>query len=111
MTKQNAKILRFIVNKESKTNQIYLCREDCKKIGMEEKDVVKGLFYLQEGNYIKMVKLSPQINLSIPCVIDICERGLDYEEQRAEERKKITWDTIKFLIPTIISIFALIFAI
>lgn len=51
MTKNYASILKAIVGIESKTDQVRIVRIDCCKLGVSEPELIKALYYLQEGGY------------------------------------------------------------
>lgn len=110
MTKQYFILLKHLLDMDSKTNEVNVSRDDCEIFHMTEQEVVRGLFYLAEGEYIRIVRMSPHKDLSTFCTVAIKEKGLDYEENQKRNKKEIAWEIIKFLIPTTISIIALIIA-
>ena len=54
MIKSHENVLKYLIKKEkdSKTNKLYVSKNDCENMNIDEKTVVKALYYLQESNYI-----------------------------------------------------------
>lgn len=112
MVKSHENVLKYLIKKEkdSKTNKLYVSKNDCENMKVDERTVVKALYYLQESNYITINKISPHDDLSISCLISLKESALDYIENKGKNKTRIVWEVVRFIIPVIISIIALIIA-
>lgn len=110
MTKQQEKVLKHLLKKESFTNEVKVNAKEYDILGITEKEFVKALYYLEEGQYVRIIKISPHKNLSAGSVIAICERGADYFEKKKDNQRRHIFEQVQFWLPLIISIIALIIA-
>lgn len=88
MIKSHEKVLAYLLKKDSNTNEVRLSSSEYNELEMDEKEFIRALYFLQEGQYIRIIKISPHKNLSMGCQLALCENGAEYFEKKGKTSGK-----------------------
>ena len=111
------KLIKYLIHKfeESNTNSIYIYQKELSEISLSEKEVVQTVQLLKEDGLLEIKKISPNYNLSIPCIVALNSGCVHYFENKkmAGAANRRNWiqsygAAILSIIAIIISIIALI---
>ena len=94
--------------KITNTNEIAISKNDCKSIGLEENEMSRILFTLQEDDFITIKRKSNHNDFSIYWSIILKSSCIHYFENKSQKIKINRREWIKTYIPIIISLIALI---
>lgn len=105
-------VLKCILNKynKSETNSILLYRDDISSLNLEEKEISRIVYLLQEDGLLTITKKSNRNDFSTCWTIALKSPGVRYFEVKEEQTLEKKKDNFRFWIPVIISVIALIVA-
>lgn len=106
------RVLKHLLTKyqDSKTNVVTFSRSDLSKLNITEPEATRSLCLLQEDTLLKINTLSQNKDLSRYWEIALKSDGIHYFENQNQQKKNKCISWIRFIIPTIILIVALIVA-
>lgn len=104
------RVLKYIIDlvQNKNTNKVDIYRDPAIRItGLKESDIVRSLHFLQSDEYLRIVRLSTNNDLSIPCSIELYASGFHYFDKKNEKEVQERINSNQFIISILISAFAL----
>ena len=103
-------VLNYIIKavKGKPTNRTYINPSIVEELIFSESEIVQALYLLQSDDRIQIIKISPQNNLSMSCIVDLTSSGIHYFEQKREKIINAKNNQIQTWAPIILSTLALI---
>ena len=111
------KLIKYLNDKfkTSNTNVIYIYKIELSKIGLSELEVVQTIHLLKEDGLLEIVKISPNYDLNIPCMVALKSDCINYFDNKKiiNESNRRNWVesygiAILSIVALIVSIIALI---
>lgn len=109
MTKRE-QVIQFLNSKceESKNNIVSIGKSDLEIINLSEQEVIRILCLLNEDKLIRIVRKSTNDDFSRYWDIALTGDCVDYFDNRKKNNKQVLWEFLKFIVPTILSVIALL---
>ncbi len=108
------KMMKFLLglDRQSHDNTVTIDRTNIQSLEFDETEVIRILSDFQAIGYIRIIRKSPNNDLSMCATVELLSPCLQYFESKRNTRntkfKHIVWEFIKFIIPVSISIVALL---